>query len=77
MLVNPYKPSIFLWDIGKQCKTRSDAAERGVWSGSPLFAYRSFFLNLNKNEKYHPKTLKTEKELARLITVGNSIGLNG
>ena len=30
----------FLWDIGKQCKTRSNAAKRGVWSGSPLFAYR-------------------------------------
>ena len=23
---------------GKQCRPRSDAAERGVWSGSPLFA---------------------------------------
>ena len=22
-----------LWDIGKQCRTRSDATERGVWSG--------------------------------------------
>ena len=33
----------FLWDIGKQCKTRSDVAKCGVWSGSPLFAYRSFF----------------------------------
>ena len=28
----------FLWDMSKQLKTRSDAAERGVWSGSPLFA---------------------------------------
>ena len=24
--------------LGKQCRPRSDAAERGVWSGSPLFA---------------------------------------
>ena len=24
--------------IGKQCRPRSDAAESGVWSGSPLFA---------------------------------------
>ena len=24
--------------IGKQCRPRSDTAERGVWSGSPLFA---------------------------------------
>ena len=28
-------------DIGKQCKPRSDAAERGVWSGSTLFAISS------------------------------------
>ena len=25
-------------DIGKQCRSWSDAAERGVWSGSTLFA---------------------------------------
>ena len=25
-------------DIGKQCRPRSDAAERGVWSGSTLLA---------------------------------------
>ena len=32
-----YKISLasFLWDVGKQCKTRSDAV-----SSSPLFAYR-------------------------------------
>ena len=30
----------FLWDFSKQCKPRSDAAERGVWSGYPPFAYR-------------------------------------
>ena len=28
-------------DIDKQYKPRSDAAERGVWSGSTLFALRS------------------------------------
>ena len=30
----------FLLDIGKQWMPRSDATERGVWSGYPLFAYR-------------------------------------
>ena len=43
----------FSWDIGKKCRPRSDAAERGVWSGTPLFVYRMFYQNLNKNEKYH------------------------
>ena len=26
------------WDIGKQCRPRSDAAECGIWSGPALFA---------------------------------------
>ena len=35
-------------DICKQCRPRSDAAERGVWSGSPLFANSStIFLHWN------------------------------
>ena len=33
------------WDLGKQCSPRSDASERGAWSGSALFANRNF----NKN----------------------------
>ena len=28
-LLNPYKPSFLLWDIGKQCRPGSDAIERG------------------------------------------------
>ena len=35
-------------------------AERGVWSGSALFANRIFYQSLNKNEKYHPTSLKTK-----------------
>ena len=37
-----------LWGIGKQCRTRSDPAERDIWSGSPPFAYRMFYKNLRK-----------------------------
>ena len=33
----------FLWNIGKQCRPRSDATERGVWSGSYLFAYIIYY----------------------------------
>ena len=29
--------AVFLCDIGKQCRPRSDAAKRGVLSGYPLF----------------------------------------
>ena len=52
----------FLWDKGKLRKPRSDAAERGVWSGSPLFAYRMFYWNFNENVKYHQTTHKTEMD---------------
>ena len=31
------------WDIGKQCRPRSDATERGIWSGSSLFANRNIY----------------------------------
>ena len=31
------------WDICKQCRPRSDAAKRGVWSGSSLFANRNIY----------------------------------
>ena len=37
--VNPYKPSAFLWVIATQLIPRSDAAEYGVWSLSPLIVY--------------------------------------
>ena len=51
--INPYKPSVlFVGHIGKQCRSGSDAAQRGVWSGSALFAYVMLYLNLNSNEKY-------------------------
>ena len=52
----------FLWDLGTQCRPRSHATERGVLSGSPLFANKQFFQNLNKIEKYHPTSLKTEMD---------------
>ena len=35
----------FLWDIGKQCGPKSDVAERGIRSGSVLFAH-FFYLKL-------------------------------
>ena len=33
----------FLDDLDKQCRPSSDATERGVCSGSPLFAYGMFY----------------------------------
>ena len=31
------------WDIGKQCRPRSDTTERGIWSGSSLFDNRNIY----------------------------------
>ena len=61
LALNPYKPSVFLWYVGKQCRPNPDAAERGVWSESPLFAYRLLYQDLNKIEKkINTSTLKIE-----------------
>ena len=40
----------------KQCRPRSDAAERGVWSGSTLFATQSV-LNILTGRKMNDKEL--------------------
>ena len=55
----------FLLDIGNQCRPGSDAAICSVWLGSPLFAYRMFYWNLNKNEKHLPTILATEKDWSK------------
>ena len=43
--VNPHKPCVLSVSIGKQCRPRSDAVERGVWSGYLLFAYGMLLKN--------------------------------
>ena len=55
--INLILASLF-WDQSKQCRPRSDAAERGVLSGPTLFAYRNFYSKRNKNEKVHQRPLK-------------------
>ena len=41
-------------DISKQCRPRSDAAERGVWSGSTLFALSTGISVNHGNNKNFP-----------------------
>ena len=60
----------FLWEIGKQCRSRSDAAERGVSSGSPLFAYRILYQDLKIAMKH-----TTQTPLKRKWT--RQFGING
>ena len=44
-------PASLKRDIGKQYRPRSDAAERGVWSGSKLFALSSDISTKHDNNK--------------------------
>ena len=44
------------WDIGKQCRLRLDAAERGVWSGSTLFALTTGLSIKHGNNQNWPDT---------------------
>ena len=44
---------VFFYYLGKDCRSRIDVAECGIWSGSTLFAYENFYLKQNNNEKLH------------------------
>ena len=63
----------FLWNKGKQFRTRSDGAFCGIYSAYPLFAHIMSFKIWIKLLKYHPKTLTTKKRLVQLMRDGNSI----
>ena len=71
-------PASFLWDIGKHHSTgkhhspRCDAAERGIPSGTILFAQRNFTKNEVKT-KITLNTPKNESGLIRRIMMGESI----
>ena len=43
-------------DMCKQCRPRSDAAERGVWSGSTLFALNSVSKKKKKKQQQQKTT---------------------
>ena len=61
MLITGNLASI-LWNIDKKCRTSSDATKCGGLSGSALFAYVMYFLNLIGIENYYPTTLKFEMD---------------
>ena len=62
-----------LWDIGKQCRSRSDATS---WWGSSLFAYScKWSIKIWKKWKIPPNTPKIRNVLVLLIRVGKSIWL--
>ena len=60
ILLNPYKHSVPFLGNGKRCRPRSDAAERGVWSGSSLFANKNINSKLNKNGHQAPQKLEMD-----------------
>ena len=64
-------------DLCKQCRPRSDAAERGVWSGSTLFALRMGISLISNNTKRNRTPLKLEMGLSKEIWKKSSFGING
>ena len=50
-------------------RPKSDVTERGVWSGSTLFAYRNFYLKQNENEKNTTDTPKFGNGISLLISM--------
>ena len=50
-------------DIGKQCRPRSDATERGVLSTSRLFALNTGISIKHGNDKYLIKEMNLSKDL--------------
>ena len=60
-------------NIGKQCRPRSDATERGVWSGSTLFALSSETLIKHGNNKNLPYAPYSGNGPVRRVKVEKSI----
>ena len=49
--LNPFMPNLRKRDMGKQCRSRSDATEHSVWSGSTQFALNTLiYLNHGNNK---------------------------
>ena len=56
-------------DIGKQCRPRSEAAERGVWSGSTLFALNIGISRKHANKKNYQDTPSMENGKVQRVEV--------
>ena len=60
------------WDIDKQCRPRSDAAERSVWSGSTLFALTTGISIKHGNNQNWPDTPLIGNELVQSVEIEES-----
>ena len=58
MSLNPYKLSVRFVGHRQTVQNQIRRRKKRRLTGSPLFANRIFYQNLNKNEKHHPTTLK-------------------
>ena len=52
--------------IGKQCRPRSDATKRGVWSGFPLYANSSTIFSIEIPKSYTLIYLKSKVEASNI-----------
>ena len=63
-VVNPYKPSVPFWDLGKQCRPRSDAADQMHYMHT-----KRLIKNEIKVKKKTPDILKIGTGLVQLIRI--------
>ena len=61
-ILNHMYPASQKRNIRKQSRPRSDAAERGVWSGTTQFAYRKLYSRKVQNETRHLGAYKWQVE---------------
>ena len=76
IVLNPFKTGTHIEDICNQCRPSSDAAKRGVGTGSSLFAHRNFYAKYNKYENIHKKP-KIGDGHFQMIRIDKSTTQNG
>ena len=75
---NPFKPSVLFCRISGN-SSKPDQTPQDAASDQVLHCLQAevFFFNLNKNEKYHPTTLKSEMDWSNGYQWEIPFGLNG
>ena len=63
-------------DNYKQCRTRSDAAKCGVWSGSTLFAFNTWISIKHGNIKTTQTPLLLQMDLSKELRLKSPFGIN-
>ena len=64
-------------DIGKQCRSKSEAADWAVWLGSTLFTLSLKISTKHDSKKTYQTPLIYEMDLSKELWKKSSLGING